>query len=97
MNGEKTNGEKTNGEKTNGEKTNEEKTNGEKMNGSKQDDSPPTVKKEIDSSFADIEEAIPDTTNDQKIMDRVLDKTRCASTQGCSEIVLHWLDVGLSC
>jgi len=42
----------------------------------KQDDSPPSVKKETDSSLADIEEAIPDTTNDQKIMDRVLDKTR---------------------
>ena len=84
-NGEKTNGEKTNGEKTNGEKTNGEKVNGEKttngevINGVKQEDSPPPVKKQTDSSLADIEEAIPDTTNDQKIMDRVLDKTRCVS------------------
>lgn len=76
-NGEKTNGEKTNGEKANGEKTNGEKTkNGEVINGVKQEDSPPPVKKQTDSSLADIEEAIPDTTNDQKIMDRVLDKTR---------------------
>lgn len=81
INGEKTNGEKTNGEKTNGEKTTEEKANGEKPNGLKQDDSPPPVKKETDSSLADIEEAIPDTTNDQKIMDRVLDKTRYVSLQ----------------
>ena len=49
------------------------------MNGLKQDDSPPPVKKETDSSLADIEEAIPDTTNDQKIMDKVLDKTRCVT------------------
>ncbi|XP_078373779.1 uncharacterized protein LOC144657317 isoform X1 [Oculina patagonica] len=75
-NGEKTNGEKTNGEKTNGEKTNGEKTNGEKTNGIKHEDSLPPVKKQTDSSLVDIEEAIPDTTNDQKIMDRVLDKTR---------------------
>ncbi|KAJ7381831.1 glutamate synthase [NADH] [Desmophyllum pertusum] len=81
MNGEKTNGEKTNGEKTNGEKTNGEKpngemTNGEMTNGLKQEDSPPPIKKQTDSSLTDIEEAIPDTTNDQKIIDRVLDKTR---------------------
>ena len=79
-NGEKTNGEKTNGEKTNGEKTNGEKTNGEKMNedlsnGVKQEDSPP-VKKSAEQNLVDIEEAISDTTNDQKIIDRVLDKTR---------------------
>ena len=76
-NGEMSNGEKTNGEKTNGEKTNGEKTNGEKTNGEKHEDSPPPVKKQKDSSLADIEEAIPDTTMDQKIIDRVLDKTRC--------------------
>ena len=76
MNGE-TNGEKTNGEKINGEKTNGEKTNGEKTNGEKHEHSPPPVKKQTDSSLADIEEAIPDTTMDQKIIDRVLDKTRC--------------------
>ena len=80
-NGEKTNGEKTNGEKTNGEKTNGEKTNGEKMNedmsnGVKQEDSPPPVKKSAEHNLVDIEEAISDTTNDQKIIDRVLDKTR---------------------
>ncbi|XP_058953024.2 uncharacterized protein [Pocillopora verrucosa] len=80
-NGEKTNGEKTNGEKTNGEKTNGEKTNGEKMNedmsnGVKQEDSPPPVKKSAEQNLVDIEEAISDTTNDQKIIDRVLDKTR---------------------
>ena len=76
-NGEKTNGEKTNGEKMNGEKTNEEMINGEKTNGEKHEDSPPPVKKQTDSSLADIEESIPDTTMDQKIIDRVLDKTRC--------------------
>ena len=80
-NGEKTNGEKTNGEKTNGEKTNGEKTNGEKMNedmsnGVKQEDSPPPVKKSAEQNLVDIEEAISDTTNDQKIIDRMLDKTR---------------------
>ena len=96
INGEKTNGEKTNGEKTNGEKTTEEKANGEKTNGLKQDDSPPPVKKETDSSLADIEEAIPDTTNDQKIMDRVLDKTRYVSMQACLRILLDWLDGGFA-
>ena len=76
-NGEKSNGGKTNGEKTNGEKANEENRNGKMTNGIKHEDSPPPVKKQTDSSLTDIEEAIPDTTNDQKIMDRVLDKTRC--------------------
>ena len=75
--GEKTNGEKGNGEKTNGEKTNGEKTNGEKTNGEKHEDSPPPVKKQTDSGLVDIEAAIPDTTMDQKVIDRVLDKTRC--------------------
>lgn len=64
------------------------------MNGLKQDDSPPPVKKETDSSLADIEEAIPDTTNDQKIMDRVLDKTRCVSLQVSLGILLDWLGRG---
>ena len=49
---------------------------GEKTNGKKEEDSPPLVKKQKDPSLADIEEAIPDTTMDQKIIDRVLDKTR---------------------
>ena len=75
--GEKTNGEKRNEEKTNGEKTNGEKTNGEKTNGEKHKDSPPLVKKQTDSGLVDIEAAIPDTTMDQKVIDRVLDKTRC--------------------
>ena len=75
--GEKTNGEKKNEEKTNGEKTNGEKTNGEKTNGEKHKDSPPLVKKQTDSGLVDIEAAIPDTTMDQKVIDRVLDKTRC--------------------
>ena len=50
--------------------------NGDMTNGLKQEDSPPPVKKSTDHNLADIEEAIPDTTNDQKIIDRVLDKTR---------------------
>ena len=80
-NGEKTNGEKTNGEKTNGEKTNGEKTNGEKMNdemsnGVTQEESPHPVQKSAEQNLTDIEEAIPNTTNDQIIIDRVLDKTR---------------------
>ena len=79
--GEKTNGEKGNGEKTNGEKTNGEKTNGEKTNGEKHEDSPPPVKKQTDSGLVDIEAAIPDTTMDQKVIDRVLDKTRCVHLQ----------------
>lgn len=79
--GEKTNGEKGNGEKTNGEKKNGEKTNGEKTNGEKHEDSPPPVKKQTDSGLVDIEAAIPDTTMDQKVIDRVLDKTRCVWKQ----------------
>ena len=75
-NGEKSNGEKSNGEKSNGEKSNGEKTNGEKTNGEKGEHSPPPVKKEKDSSLADIEEAIPDVTMDQKNIDKLLDKTR---------------------
>ena len=75
-NGEKSNGEKSNGEKSNGEKSNGEKTNGEKTNGEKGEHSPPPVNKEKDSSLADIEEAIPDVTMDQKNIDKLLDKTR---------------------
>lgn len=71
-----TNGEKTNGEKINGEKTNGEKSNGEKTNGEKGEHSPPPGKKEKDSSLADIEEAIPDVTMDQRNIDKLLDKTR---------------------
>ena len=83
MNREKTNGEKINGEKTNGEKSNGEKTNGEKTNGEKDEHSPPPVKKQKDhSSLADIEEAIPDTTMDQKNLDKLLDKTRFV----CSDV-----------
>ena len=71
------NEEKTNGEKINGEKTNGEKLNGEKTNGEKEEHSPPPVKKDKDhSSVADIEEAIPDITMDQKNIDKLLDKTR---------------------
>lgn len=76
-----TQGEKTNGEKRNGEKTNGEKTNGEKTNEEKHEDSPPPVKKQTDSGLVDIEAAIPDTTMDQKVIDRVLDKTRCVCKQ----------------
>ena len=75
-NGEKSNGEKSNGEKSNGEKSIGEKSNGEKTNGEKGEHSPPPVKKEKDSSLADIEEAIPDVTMDQKNIDKLLDKTR---------------------
>ena len=39
--------------------------------------SPPLIKKESSGpSVADIEEMIPDSTMEQQIIDRVLDKTR---------------------
>ena len=50
--------------------------NEDMSNGVKQEDSPPLVKKSAEQNLVDIEEAISDTTNDQKIIDRVLDKTR---------------------
>lgn len=64
-------------------------------NGIKHEDSPPPVKKQADSSLTDIEEAIPDTTNDQKIMDRVLDKTRCVSVCEGTKGIIDFVDVGL--
>jgi hypothetical protein len=43
----------------------------------KKEYSPPPIKKINDAAIVDIEAAIPDTTMEQKIIERVLDKTRC--------------------
>ncbi|KXJ22785.1 putative glutamate synthase [NADPH] [Exaiptasia diaphana] len=54
----------------------EKETRSSSENKEKKEDSPPPVKKINNAPIVDIESAIPDMTMEQKIIDRVLDKTR---------------------